>query len=91
MTKKESRHLLDILAEVEDKRKPKGLAEYLCGILHDPLSAILGLAVIATMCGARSYSAIAEWGRSYPPELAVALGFTRTNLVPQRSIIVSKT
>ena len=45
MTKKVSHHLLDILAEVEDKRKPKGLAEYSCGILHDPLSAILGLAL----------------------------------------------
>ena len=70
MTKKVSHHLLDILAEVEDKRKPKGK--------RHPLSAILGLAVIATMCGYRSYSAIAEWGRSYPPELVVALGFTRT-------------
>ena len=70
MTKKVSRHLLDILAEVEDRRKPQGK--------RHPLSAILGLAVIAMMCGYRSYSAIAEWGRAYPPELAVALGFTRT-------------
>lgn len=28
------------------------------------------------MCGYHSYSAIAEWGRTYPPELAVALRFT---------------
>ena len=26
--------------------------------------------------GYRSYSAIAQWGRTYPPQLAVALGFT---------------
>ncbi len=37
---------------------------------------ILGLAVVAMLCGYRSYSAIAQWGRTYPPQLAVALGFT---------------
>ena len=68
MMKTKSRHGLDMLAEVEDKRNPQGLSEYSCGPLHDPLSAILGLAVIAMMCGYRSYSAIAEWGRAYPPD-----------------------
>ena len=65
-----SRHGLDMLAEVPDLRNPRGK--------RHPLSAILGLAVVAMLCGYRSYSAIAEWGRAYPPELAVALGFTRT-------------
>ena len=68
MTKTKSRHLLDILAEVPDLRKPRGK--------RHPLSAILGLAVVAMLCGYRSYSAIAQWGRTYPPQLAVALGFT---------------
>ena len=68
MTKTKSRHGLDILAEVPDLRKPRGK--------RHPLSAILGLAVVAMLCRYHSYSAIAQWGRTYPPQLAVALGFT---------------
>ena len=70
MTKTTSRHLLDILAEVPDSRNNRGK--------RHPLSAILGLAVIAMMCGYRSYAAIAEWGRTYHTDLAKALGFTHT-------------
>ena len=43
MTKTTSRHLLDILAETPDFRNNRGK--------RHPLSAILGLAVIAMMCG----------------------------------------
>lgn len=43
MTKTMSRHLLDILAEVPDFRNNRGK--------RHPLSAILGLAVIAMRCG----------------------------------------
>ena len=68
MTKAESRHLIDILSEVPDPRNAKGK--------RHPLCAILALAVIAMMCGYRSYSAIAEWGRTYAPALVKALGFT---------------
>ena len=68
MTKTTSRHLLDILAEVPDFRNERGK--------RHPLAAILGLAVIAMMCGYRSYTAIAEWGRTYHPDLPKALGFT---------------
>ena len=68
MTKTESRHLLNILAEVPDPRNAKGK--------RHPLFAILALAVIAIMCGYRSYSAIAQWGRTYAPALVQALGFT---------------
>ena len=70
MTKTTSRHLLDILAEVPDSRNKRGK--------RHPLSAILGLAVIAMMCGCRSYAAIAEWGRTYHTDLPKALGFTHT-------------
>lgn len=69
MTKTASRHLIDILAEVPDPRNAKGK--------RHPLCAILALAVIALMCGYRSYSAIAEWGRTYASDLVKALGFTR--------------
>lgn len=72
MTKTTSRHLLDILAEVPDFRNNRGK--------RHPLSAILGLAVIAMMCGCRSYTAIAQWGRTYHSDLPKALGFTHTKM-----------
>jgi len=52
MTKKASHHLLDMLAEVPDKRNLQGN--------RHPLPAILGLSVVAMMCGYCSYGAIAE-------------------------------
>lgn len=65
----EVRPLLSVLAEVPDVRGRHGR--------RHPLAAILGLACAATLCGARSYSAMAEWGRTAGGELAQALGFTR--------------
>lgn len=59
--------LMEILAEVPDPRKSKGK--------RHPLSAILSLAVIATMCGAQGYTAMAEYGRVHE-DLREALGFT---------------
>ena len=67
MTRKPSRHLLDMLAEVPDPRKEKGK--------RHPLKAILALAIIAMLSGYRSYAAIAEYGRTYKM-LRKALGFT---------------
>ncbi len=43
MTKTKSHHLLDMLAEVPDLRNPRGK--------RHPLSTILGLAVVAMLCG----------------------------------------
>jgi hypothetical protein len=42
-----------------------------------PLGAMVGLAVAATLCGYRSYTAMAEWGRTHGAALGQALGFTR--------------
>ena len=68
MTGNTSRHLLDMLADVPDFRKCRGK--------RHPLRAVLGLIVIAMMAGYRTYSAIADYGRTYDPKLADALGFT---------------
>lgn len=59
--------LVDVFADVQDVRKARGK--------RYPLAAILSLAAAALMCGYKSYSAIAEWGRNYGHELAHALGF----------------
>lgn len=61
--------MIEVLAEVPDPRKPRGK--------RHPLVAILALACAAMLAGYRSYSAIAEWGHNYGPEVMRALGFTR--------------
>ena len=38
---------------------------------------MLALATAAMLCGARSLSAMAQWGRLQPPAVVAALGFTR--------------
>jgi predicted transposase YbfD/YdcC len=62
------RPLLEVFAMIPDVRKPRGK--------RHPLAAIFALACCAMLCGARSYSAIAEWGRNYGTRIAQALGFT---------------
>ena len=52
--------LAEALARVPDPRKPYGWRPQYAPI---PLAALLQLAVAATLCGARSLYAIAQWGR----------------------------
>ena len=62
------RPLIEVFAEIPDVRSRRGK--------RHPLSAILAMACCAMLCGYRSYSAIAEWGRNYGTSIAHALGFT---------------
>jgi predicted transposase YbfD/YdcC len=63
------RPLIEVLAEMPDFRHNRGK--------RHALTAILALACSAMLCGYRSYTAIAEWGRNYGGHLMQALGFTR--------------
>ena len=73
MTRTHACHLLDMLAEVPDPRKPKGK--------RHSLTAILDLTVLGLMCHQKSYTAIAMWARRQP-ELTKALGFNRKTPCP---------
>lgn len=59
-------HLMEILAEIPDPRKAKGK--------RHPLQAILALSIIAILSGAKSYKAIAEYGRTHE-QLRKSFGF----------------
>ena len=61
--------LLRALAEVPDPRSRHGR--------RHPLPAVLALATVAMLCGARSLYAIAQWGREQPAAMVRTLGFTR--------------
>ena len=61
--------LIEMLGRLPDPRSAHGK--------RHTLGAILGLAVCAMLCGARSLYAISEWGRDQGQEVSAALGFTR--------------
>ena len=64
------RPLIEVVADIPDFRRPRGK--------RHPLSAILALSCGAMLCGARSYGAIAAWGRPDGPHIARALGLRHT-------------
>ncbi len=60
--------LLQALSQVPDFRQSQGK--------RHPLVAILALAVVAVLCGARSLTAISQWGREHSEQVLAGLGFT---------------
>lgn len=59
--------LLDILRQIPDPRHRQGK--------RYPLSALLALLCVASLCGYKTYSAMAEWGRHYGTPYLRQLGF----------------
>ncbi len=64
-----TRDLLSFLASVPDPRSRHGR--------QHPLAAILALVCCAILCGARGYTAIAQWAQDQDITLMHRLGFTR--------------
>jgi len=69
MTPTLSLPLLDYLRTIPDFRSDQGK--------RFPLCAVLAHACAAVLCGCRSLSAIAQWGRDYGPQVASAVGYNR--------------
>lgn len=69
--------LLELIAKVPDPRKPRGKRHGLAGVL--------AIALAATLAGARSFVAIAEWAADAAPGVLALLGVTGT--VPCESTI----
>jgi len=70
------RPLIEVFSDIPDVRKSRGK--------RHPLSAILALSCCAMLCGSRSYSAIADWGRNYGSEITHALASRIIRPVPPR-------
>jgi hypothetical protein len=61
--------LVEVLEEMADFRKPRGV--------RFPLWSILAIAACATLSGAKNFAAIAQWGKEVPREVLLRLGCRR--------------
>src|SRR5439155_24312300 len=76
------RQLPQCFKTIPDPRRAQGR--------RHPLSAVLGIAAGATLCGMRGYKAIAEWARALGQQARERFGCRRENgryVVPSESII----
>lgn len=72
------RPLLSVLAGVVDPRSRRGR--------RYPLVALVAAGIAATLAGARSFAAIAQWLGDQDPATAVALGFEEHRRTPDESV-----
>jgi len=70
--------LLSVLTEVVDPRGRRGR--------RYPLVALVAAGIAATLAGARSFAAIAQWLADQEPAVAVALGFDQDRRAPEESV-----
>jgi hypothetical protein len=80
LTPAEAPYLLAYLATIPDPRAGRGR--------RHPLVAILALAAVAVLAGARSMTAIAEWAADAPQPVRAALGARRA--APDRWVVPSE-
>jgi hypothetical protein len=64
-----SQYLLELLAQVPDPRKRRGI--------RHPLAGLLAVGVAAVIAGARSFAAVGQWAADAGPEALAALGAAR--------------
>jgi predicted transposase YbfD/YdcC len=69
MTAARSQYLLDLLAQVPDPRKRRGL--------RHPLAGLLAVGIAAVIAGSRSFAAIGQWAADAGPEVLAGLGAVR--------------
>ena len=61
--------LMDLLQTIVDPRKPRGV--------RHPVTTVVAIAIYAALCGARSFTAIAEWAQTLSQEALLKLGSKR--------------
>ena len=64
-----SQYLLDLLAQVPDRRKRRGR--------RHPLAGLLAVGIAAVIAGSRSFAAIGQWAADAGPEVLAVLGAVR--------------
>lgn len=63
--------LVEVLEAMEEFRKPRGV--------RFPLWSVLAIAACATLSGAKSFAAMAQWAKEVPREVLLRLGCRRKN------------
>src|SRR5262245_63587346 len=70
--------LFDLLGQIPDPRRAEGK--------RHPLGAVLSLLVLAMLAGMRGLQGVVDFGRNLPPDVVVALGFTRSKTLAKSTL-----